>query len=436
MFGAPKTEWKAGAAAVVITPKQPVWLSGYASRKKPAEGAAQDLYAKALALEDRRGNRTVIVTSDLLGFVRSISEAIAERAAQHYSLKRERLLLTSSHTHSGPVIRESLSGMYDLTPQQTEAIQNYTEHLKEQVVEVIGAALKDLSPARLSFGRGEAGFATNRRAKREKGVVIADNPQGPVDREVPLLKVERADGSLRAVLFSYACHNTTLGGEFYRYHGDYAGEAQAAFERAHPGAIALFMMGTGGDANPSPRGTLELARQHGQSLSAALDMALAGSVREIRGPIKATFDRVPLPFAPLPSREEWQKRTTEGDNVFRQRHARIMLAALDKNGSLPTHYAYPIQVLQLGRDLTLVALAGEVVVDYGLRLKREFGADKLWTVAYANDVFAYVASKRVLEEGGYEADTSMIYYGQPNRWAPEVEDIVVRKVHQLVKKVN
>ncbi len=92
--------------------------------------------------------------------------------------------------------------------------------------------------------------------------------------------------------------------------------------------------------------------------------------------------------------------------------------------------------LQFGKDLTLVALGGEVLVDYALRLKRELGADKLWVVAYANDVFAYIASRRVLGEGGYEAETSMIYYGQPGPWAPAVEDTLVTKVHQLVKKVR
>jgi hypothetical protein len=93
--------------------------------------------------------------------------------------------------------------------------------------------------------------------------------------------------------------------------------------------------------------------------------------------------------------------------------------------------------MKLGGSITLVALAGEVVVDYGLRLKREVGSpDQLWVVAYANDVFAYIPSRRVLSEGGYEAETSMVYYGLHGPWAPEVEDRIVDKVREMAGKIN
>ena len=123
---------------------------------------------------------------------------------------------------------------------------------------------QDLAPARLSVGHGAVGFAVNRREPTPEGVKIGVNPAGPVDHDVPVLKVTGKDGSLRAVLFGYACHNTTLGGDFYRIGGDYAGYAQAELEKAHPGATALFVMLCGGDQNPNPRGTLDLAVRHGR----------------------------------------------------------------------------------------------------------------------------------------------------------------------------
>lgn len=434
-FAAPRNEWKAGVAAVKITPRQPIWQAGYAARKHPSEGVTHELYAKALAIEDRRGHRVVIITSDLLGFPRAVAEPIAERIEKQHGLRRDAILFSSSHTHSGPVIRESLIGMYALDGQQMAVVREYTDWLQDRVVEVAGAALKDLAPARLSLGRGEAGFAINRRLKRETGYVISPNPAGPVDHTVNVLRIERADGTLRAILFSYACHNTTLGADNYQIHSDYAGVAQETFEKTHPGATALFMLGCAGDANPEPRNTMELAQKHGEELAAAVDQTLAGSLRPVSGPLRTIFDRVNLPFATPPSREELQARLQEKD-VYRQRHARDMLAILDQKGQLPASYPYPIQVLQFGKGLTLVALAGEVVIDYTLRLKRELGADKLWVSAYCNDVFAYIASRRVLEEGGYEASTSMIYYGQPGPWSPAAEDVLIAKVHQLVKKVR
>lgn len=433
---APRAEWKAGVAAVDITPTEPIWMAGYAARKHPSEGVAQPLHAKALALEDMRGNRCVIITSDLLGFPRAVSEPIADKIRQVHGLRRDQVLFTSSHSHSGPVIRESLISMYPLDAAQAAAIRAYTDRLQTLVADAVAAALKDLAPAELSLGRGRAEFGINRRLMKDNRYTIDVNPKGPVDHDVPVLRVTGADGRLRAVLFSYACHNTTLGADNYRLHGDYAGVAQEELEGTYPGAVALFFLGCGADANPSPRGTVELVRAHGHSLAQAVQETLSNPMRPVRGPLRTAFDRVDLPFATPPSREQLQARLQDPD-VYVQRHARSLLEELDRNGQLRSTYPYPISVVRLGKDLTLVALAGEVVVDYTLRLKRELRPpDKLWVAGYSNDVFAYIASKRVLAEGGYEADTSMIYYGQTGPWAPAVEDIIVDKVLQMVKGLH
>ena len=433
---APRAEWKAGIATVDITPTEPIWMAGYAARKHPSEGVAQPLHAKALALEDMRGNRCVIITSDLLGFPRAVSEPIADKIRQLHGLRRDQVLFTSSHSHSGPVIRESLISMYPLDAAQAAAIRAYTDRLQTLVADAVAAALKDLAPAQLSLGRGRAEFGINRRLMKDNRYTIDVNPEGPVDHDVPVLRVTGADGRLRAVLFSYACHNTTLGADNYRLHGDYAGVAQEELERTYPGVVALFFLGCGADANPNPRGTMELVGAHGHSLAQAVQETLSKPMRPVRGPLRTAFDRVDLPFATPPSREQLQARLQNPD-IYVQRHARSLLEELDRNGQLRSTYPYPISVVRLGKDLTLVALAGEVVVDYTLRLRRELKPpEKLWVAGYSNDVFAYIASKRVLAEGGYEADTSMIYYGQTGPWDPAVEDIIVGKVLQMVKGLH
>ena len=430
----PHESWKAGVAKIVITPQEPVWMSGYASRKKPSEGKIHDLYAKALALEDPAGRRVVIVTSDLIGFSRSIAEGVAHEVQRQTGLKREQFMLTSSHTHTGPVLRDSLAAMYDFTPEQAGAVSRYSDWLEKQLVQLVGDCLKTLSPAKISYGKGEANFVVNRRAPSPTGYKIGVNPAGPVDRTVPILRVDNPDGKLRAVLMGYACHNTTLTGEFYQFSGDYAGFAQAALEEQYSGATALFVMGCGADANPNPRSSLELAQQHGKSLAAAVEQALSQSLTPVTGHLKARLERIDLPLS-VPSREEFQKRL-EDTEVYRQRHARRMLQTLDKQGKIPDRYSYPIQVCQLGRELTLVALAGEVVVDYALRLKQELKVRNLWAVAYANDVFAYIPSVRILKEGGYEANQSGIYYGMPGPFADPVEELIVAKTKAMVSKVQ
>jgi neutral ceramidase len=428
-----KAGMKAGFAKIVITPEQNVWMSGYANRAKPAEGKIHDLYARALAIQDSRGARVVLVTTDLLGLPRALSSEISEYANKSYGLRRDQMLFNSSHTHTGPVVKNSLAGAYDLDATQSALIDDYTHRLKNDLLKVIGEALKDLSPAKLSFGRSTAPFAMNRRQFNPNGVVIGVNPEGAVDREVPALRVESTDGKLRGVVFGYACHNTTLTGEFYEFCGDYAGFAQAAVERAHPGATAMFVAGCGADINPYPRSKRELAEQHGETLAKSVEQASSGSIKPVSGAVKSVIGGVMIPFDGPPTKEEFQSRLND-KNVFKRRHAERMIARYERDGKLITEYPYTIQILKVG-DLTLIALAGEVVTDYALRLKRELGGD-VWVAGYSNDLCSYIPSARMFKEGGYEVIDSMIYYDLPGPYKPEIEERIIGKVHELARRVG
>ncbi len=181
-------------------------------------------------------------------------------------------MLTSSHTHSGPVVRDNLADMYPMGEAEAKKIGPYTKQLEGWIVEAVAEAVKGLAPARLSVGQGTARFAVNRRQAAAKGVVIGSNPAGPVDHSVPVLDVADAKGKRIAVVFGYACHNTTM--DFLRWCGDYAGYAQEELERRHKGAVAMFWSGCGGDANPLPRRKLELCQKYGMELAAAVDDVL------------------------------------------------------------------------------------------------------------------------------------------------------------------
>ena len=428
-------DFKAGVARINITPEGPIWLSGYASRTRPSEGKLHDLWAKALALEDNKGRRAVIVTTDLIGLPRNISEDVAARVQKKWRLPRQALLLNSSHTHTGPVVRGNLQTMYALDADNARRVAEYGQKLTDNLESVIGAALGDLRPARLAYGAGRAGFAINRREFTSTGVKIGVNPGGPVDHEVPVLKVATPDGALRAVLFGYACHNTTLTGEHYKVSGDYAGYAQSDVEAAHPGATALFVMLCGGDQNPNPRSTEELVMKHGQELAAEVNRVLTGELKAVRPPIRAAFQVTELTFRPH-SREDFEKLLADS-NVFRVRNAKAMLEAYDE-GRPVRRVSYPVQALRLGDDLTLVGLGGEVVIDYNLRIKRELGTapEAIMVAGYSNDVMCYIPSRRVLQEGGYEAVDSMIYYGQPGPFTDDVEERVMTTVYDVLKRVG
>ena len=420
LLPAPRTTavgWRARVATIDITPRRPLWMAGFAARTLPSQGVTLPLHAKALALDDGAGGRVVVVTLDLLGLTTGVGARIAEGARRRYGLARAQLLLNSSHTHCGPVIDEMLSVAYDMTDAQWRDVRDYTAELEDKVVRLIGSALKRGEPVEIRAAEGRATFAANRR--------VQFTPLGPVDHRVPVLRVEGRRGPL-AVVFGYACHNTTLRADFVRFHGDYAGVAQAELERRHPGATAIFVAGCGGDANPDPRGTLDLVNRYGAALADAVDEAGAGDA--IEGLLRAAYRTADLPFAPPPDRAGWTARLEDPDPYVR-RHARLMRERLDRDGHLQEVQPDPVQVWRFGSGLTLVAMGGEVVVDYALRLSRDYPGQRLWAAGYSNDVFGYVPSLRVLEEGGYEGGGAMIYYGKPGPFDRTVEE----RIHATVR---
>ena len=432
---APAAAFRAGVGRVDITPPGPIWMSGYASRNHPSESVRQPLWARALAIDPGSGGRVVIVSTDLIGLPFEVADQVAARARQQFGIERSHLLLNSSHTHTGPVIWPNLASMFVLPPGEEQKLKDYATHLVNDLVAVIGKAVADLSPAEVSFGFGQAGFAMNRREATPTGVKIGVNREGPGDHEVPVLKVAGRDGKIRAILFAYACHNTTLTGEFYQITGDYAGFAEAELESVYPGSTALFIELCGGDQNPYPRSTLELATQHGHEIAAEVGRVVTGATQPLRGRLRTAYQITSLPFAPQDrATYEADLQNPKASPAAKQRAARI-LRAIDAGH--PIHETpYPVQAIRFGNSLTLLALGGEVVVDYDLRAKREYPGEPLIVAGYSNAVMCYIPSDRVLREGGYEAVDSLVYYGQPGPFAPGVEGRVFDAVHAVMKKVG
>lgn len=424
-------EIKAGIASRVITPRLPFWLSGYGSRTKPSTEVLHDVWAKALVLEENPDSRIVIVTTDLLGLSHEVAAAVADRVNKKYGIRRSQLLLSASHTHSGPAVWPSLSMIFDLSPADQQAAAQYTLKLTDDIVAVIDSAMSHLTPMQLWSGHGTADFAMNRREPTAKGIVNGKNPNGPVDHDVPVLKIATPDGVLKAVLFGYACHNTTS--NTYLINGDYAGFAQLDLEKTYPGTTAMFFMGCGADQNPQPRGSLELAMQHGKALSEAVQRVLAGKLQAVQPPIRTAYQVVNLEFAPYQP-ENFRHDLLSNDKYI-QRRAKLMLEAYNKGWAMD-HFPYPLQVVRFGKDLTILALSGEVVVDYALHTKKKYGNENLFVAGYCDEVMCYIPTKKILEEAGYESNESMIYYGLPGPFSPDVEESVSSAIHRLMKQVG
>jgi hypothetical protein len=323
---------------------------------------------------------------DLIGVRGKLREAVAAQVEERYKLPPKALVMNASHTHCGPDYGR-------------DDARDYFDWLAAALVELVGQALGKLEPASLSYCHAKCGFAMNRRTPTDAGYRNHPNPNGPVDHTVPVLQVDDAEGKLRAVVFGYACHNTTMG--FRKWQGDYAGHAQQYFQQDHPEATAMFMMGCGADQNPYPRSELKYAQRHGQSLATAVEAALEVGQktprhqRPLHGPLRSVFETVDLAY-------------TEAGKP---------------------DLSYPVQVVRFGNDLCMIFLGYEVVVDYSLRLKSELtkaDGPAVWVAGYSNGYSGYIPSKRVLLEGGYEASSP---------WEPTLEERIVNQVHELFDRL-
>jgi putative membrane-bound dehydrogenase-like protein len=412
------TVYQVGAAKRDITPTYPVRLHGFAFRRTESQGVTQPIWAKALVIDD--GEPAVLLTVDTLGIPASLVEEVAGRLEKRLGLRRERLSIAATHTHTAPMVRGVAPTIFGrpIPPEHQQHIERYTAELTDHLEQVALRAWQERRPSRLFWGVGSVRFAVNRRTRG-----------GPVDHDLPVLVVRDLEGRIRAIHVTYACHCVTL--SHNKISGDWAGYAQELLETDHPGAIALVSIGCGGDANPSSGVTgdrLDLARGQGAEIAAEVRRLLGGFLAPVQGRLTAQRQVVTLPLADLPSLAQWQEKARRTDAVGY--HAQVQLARLKRGEALRTQIAYPIQTWTFGTSLAWVFLPGEVVVDYSLRLKRELDRSRLWLIAYANDAPCYIPSERVLREGGYEGGGAMIYYDVPVPFRPGLEERIVAEVRR------
>lgn len=391
-----KASLRAGTGKAVITPPLGTLLAGYGYRDHGAEGVLDDLELRAFWFEADTAPEgpLCIVTADLIGFDAELTEAIRGDLSRAYPVAPHAVMLAASHTHSGPQTSSTLAAAGGLP------VPEYVAELRRRIVAAVGEARRSARPVRLEGGRGVLpdGFAVNRRRKENGRVINAPNPAGVKDDEVMALAArDAATGEVVAVLFHYTCHPTTMGD--YRITADYPGAARRFIEAALPGAAAGFLPGCFGDVRPNctilggtrfRRGTPEDVAAFGAALGAEV-------VRIVSKERQKSF--APRLFA----------RATE-----------IALPLVKSGEARPLS----LQRMDLAEDLTIIAMGGEVCVDYGHFIKGLRPGAYLIPVGYANGLIGYIASARLFPEGGYEPDTSHQVYGLPTPFHPSIDGIV------------
>jgi len=293
-------------------------------------------------------------------------------------------------------------------------------------------AYQSKAPGKLSWAKGSTSFAMNRRViVNGKWTDFGETPNGPVDHDLPVLRVTDLRGKTIGLLLNYACHGTTLLPEHNFVHGDWMGASQQILEEKYPGATAMVAIGCAGDANPSPRGDFQNVYQHATMISDEVNRLIsADKFVELNSVPVVKMKHVELSFAHVPNAKEFKEQSKLEAAVGL--YARNSLEILARGGTISNTFSYPVQVWSFENQLAMVFLGGEVVVDYSLRIKREFNKEKMWVNAYSNDVSTYIASKRLFAEGGYEVDGSMPYYNHPSRLTEDTEERIMKAIHELL----
>ncbi|MCO5235852.1 MAG: neutral/alkaline non-lysosomal ceramidase N-terminal domain-containing protein [Chitinophagaceae bacterium] len=416
--------WKAGVAKANITPEKYIWMGGYAFRNHPAEGKITDLWAKALALEDANGQKAVIVTMDLVGISKALSDRIRRQLGAKLHLSNPQIILNTSHTHTGPVVGDLSADIYNLDAAERKKVDEYADNLQAKIVNLVVEAFSRMKAVRLYSGNGITRFQVNRHTNVESTLKGTTHLNGPNDYAVPVIKVVDGNNKMMAVLFGYACHNTTL--SVYQWSGDYAGFAQIELEKDFPGAVALFFQGAGGDQNPLPRGTVSRAVQYGKALAAAVEAVIVGEMKPLDSRLAVTYSEINLPFANRPPTKEELVRIINDSSAraypaYHKRSAKRFLNTLEKGESLMSSYPwYPVQVWNVGGQ-AIFAFGGELTVGYTVNLKRIFGED-IFVLGYSNDIMSYIPTAKMLTEGGYEAGMSPVF---TTPYAGTVENIII-----------
>jgi hypothetical protein len=428
-------ELQAGAAAVCITPPVGVALAGYSGRAGNSTGIHDDLYGKALVLDDGQ-SPLAIVTLDLIGLDDQAVQQIRARVAEQTGIPAAHVMVAASHTHSGPMPAVAENPYQRPRLSSWTPDEDWTRTLLKSLSGAVAAAWHRRQPAKMGIGGGELhGLAYNRRRFDSGGM--------PTDPSVGVLLVTDADDRPLAVLYSYACHPVTLRESNLLISADYPGVASRLIEQTFPGAVALFANGCCGDQDPrhafwgSYEGTSQAGLMVGSEVIQVVARLAVNKETSSDYALSSASRRLTVPLMPQPDRaaaaalvreqekflEELRRKEAQPDHLrfprgkpwhsmIPEQYPTVGLAemyvqwarALQDLAEADTVLEPPsaeIQVLQVG-PAVLAGLPGEIFVQLGFTLKEAWRERPAFVLGYTNGLVGYVPTREAYAEGGYE----------------------------------
>lgn len=412
-----------GLATIDITPENPVPLAGFIHRQGPYIGVAQPLTARVFLFEQRdddgNSRRALLISADLIWWGPERVPSLKRRIRERWNIPEDAVIFHATHTHGGPQTTACL------LPEIGQPDPDYLQYLDERVLQAVGEAAERIEPVSVERGLGDCRIGINRRKIVDGLIAFMPNPDGLIDPDVTVFRFRAEDGSTRALLVHYTCHPTTT--DDLRVSAEYPGVAMRLIEQElGPGTVAAFLQGCCGDIRPALvredafyRGTDDDVRVLGARLAAEVSAVLRRPMEQLQPcRIQAERSTVDLPFQRVPSLAELEARQDEPD--ISGAWSRMLLAQPERlKPTIPFH----IQGLTLADGLALLAMDGEVVVEYGLWIKQRFDG-KLMPLPYSNGMVGYVPVAHQVAEGGYEARDSCPYFGLPAPFAPSLEELI------------
>jgi len=424
---------KVGISKRNITPPVGAWLAGYAGRDHGAEGVHDELYARAVFLDDG-DTQAAIVCRDLCDAEANEMDLLAQKVKERVGLERKQLFIANSHTHSGPRTEYA----------EDSKNRDYVENLCDAVAGAIFEAREGLRPARLSYAQRPVQCGTNRRERKPDGqIVLGVNLEGPTDRLTDLLCFEDTEtGQPLAVLFRHAVHGVVMGVDNYLISGDCPGAAEAFVEGNLPG-VAGFLSGCCGNINAHPRLKFEYVERLGRRLGSAVAQGTT-ETDQARDDVKLVClqHKVTLPVELPPSLEQAEgelkeaeeqlervKREEAGEELSLWRAERAVQQAKDRHelaaaGQTEVGLPTSVQVLALG-DIALIGYPAEVFFEIGEAVCQRSPFPITLPVTHVNGAIGYLPIASAFEEGGYEITARAYYKGLGI--TPETEQVLIEE---------
>ena len=416
----------AGVARANITPPVGMLMAGYGNRKTGAEGIHDELFSVALYLSDG-DTEAALVTADLLDTSAEGTARVRAACSAATGVPEGNIMVACSHTHGGPQTDLDRSEPGD----ELKAI--YSTVIVHKMAGALSEAKRKAAPVRLGYGRQDCAFAMNRREQIADGsVILGVNREGPTARYTDVIRLDRLDtGEPLAVVFSYACHGTTLTGENMLYTADFIGPAKRLVDEQLPRATSLFLGGCSGDSNPYPRETYAYSERHGKALGCAVIQA-ALEIEEMAEDVRLGVARHEFGLqveAPPPLAEAQETLAKVRETVERElaaaraaagggpvdermavdywtrralRTAEELVAAIERG---ETDLTIPVETQALAlNDCAIVGMPGEIFVNIGLDVAQCSPFARTIPISHTNGSAGYVPTADQIPLGGYEID--------------------------------